>query len=331
MFKKLAGAAFAVLLTATVAPPDAMAERLSLSSWGSPKHYQVAAFVPMFEKLLKEKSGGDIKLKKFAGGEMVKQQFVATAIPQGTVDISLTTLDNWSGRVADVSILTTPLWDKSMEWTRDNLKPGNPIFDYFDGKLRKEGAVIIAMFDIGPPVVSTNFKIKGPQSFKDMSIRAYSKGSAQLLQTLGAAPTIMGVGDVYSGLQRGTVKGAMGGLGGAVGLKHYEVTSNMFVPNGVMGTLIHAYVMNKNKFDSMSPANQKIVMDSAAAARDHMQQLAIDKLSGLLDVVRKHGNGVTVVKPGSDLWNKFAKQLEPLSVAAKKNYSVEVQAVLANK
>jgi len=67
---------------------------------------------------------------------MVKQQFVATAIPQGTIDISLTTLDNWSGHIPEVSILTSPLWTKSIQWTRDNLKPGNPIFDYFDEKLR---------------------------------------------------------------------------------------------------------------------------------------------------------------------------------------------------
>jgi TRAP-type transport system periplasmic protein len=333
MFKK-SGTAIAIAFTAvtTFAASYSMAsERLSLSSWGSPKHYQVSQFVPMFEELLKKKSKGDIRLKTFEGGEMVKQQFVATAVPQGTIDISLTTLDNWSGRVADVSILTTPLWEYSMEWTRDNLKPGLPVFEYFNKQLKAEGAIIIAMFDIGAPVVSTNFEITGPGSFQDQSIRAYSKGSAKLLQTLGSAPTIMGVGDVYSGLQRGTVKGAMGGLGGAVGLKHYEVTSNMFVPNGVMGTLIHAYVMNKEKFEKLSPENQTILMEAAGEARDHMQQFAIDKLTSLLDTVRENGNTVTVVEQGSDLWNAFAKKLEPLSVDARNTYSTEVQAVVAGK
>ncbi len=329
MTLRLFGVAAATLLASLATLQTASAQRLSLSTWGSPKHYQVAEFVPLFEKLLAEKSGGKIKLKTFAGGEMVKQQFVATAIPQGTVDISLTTLDNWSGRVADVGILTTPLWNKSMAWSRDNLKPGKPVFDYFDAKLRKQGAVLLAMFDIGPPVVSTNFQITGPDSFKNMPIRAYSKGSAEVLQALGAAPTIIGVGDVYSGLQRGTVKGAMGGLGGAVGLKHYEVTTDMFVPNGVMGTLIHAYVMNKDKFDSLSPQMQKAVMEAATQARDHMQQFAIDKLNSLVDQVRAKGKRVTVVEPGSPLWNEFAKRLEPLAAAAKKTYSPDVQAVVA--
>ncbi len=322
-------AAVAIIACGAVAS-SAMAQRLSLSTWGSPKHYQVAEFVPMFQKLLTEKSGGKIKLKVFEGGEMVKQQFVATAIPQGAIDISLTTLDNWSGRISDVGILTTPLWDKSMTWALENLKPGKPVFDYFDGKLRETGAVMIAMFDIGPPVVLANVQFTGPDSFKNMTVRAYSKGSAELLQTLGAMPTILGVGDVYSALQRGTVKGAFGGLGGAVGLKYYEVTSDMLVPNGVMGTLIHAYVMDKEKFDSLSPELRKVVMDAATEARDYMQGFAIKKLSGLVDEVRKKGLRVTVIEPNSDLWKAFASRLEPLGAAAKKVYSAEAQAVVAN-
>ncbi len=320
MLKRLSGLAVAALFVASAGITSALAQQLSISTWGSPKHYQVKEFVPLFEKLLKEKSGGKIRTKSFAGGEMVKQQFVATAVPQGTVDISLTTLDNWSGRVPEVTILTTPLWAKSMAWTRDNLKPGNPVFDYYDRKLRAQGAVILAMFDIGPPVVSTNFPVKEPKDIVGKAIRVYSKGSGQIMQTLGASPTIMGVGDVYSALQRGTVDGAMGGLGGAVGLKHYEVTKYMFVPNGVLGTLIHAYVMNKKKFESLSPELQKVVMDSARQARNFMQQYAIDKLSGLLDVVRKNGNSVNVVKPGSRQWNAWQKALEPLTEKSRTSY-----------
>ncbi len=317
--------AFALAFGTSSAPA---AERLSISTWGSPQHYQVTEFVPLFEKLIAEKSNGEIRTRSFSGGEMVKQQFVSTAVPQGTVDISLTTLDNWSGRVPDVSVLTTPLWTKSMAWTRDNLEPGNPIFDYFDNKLRAEGAIIIAMFDIGPPVVSTNFAVSGPDSLEGKSIRVYSKGSGLVMEALGAAPTIIGVGDVYSALQRGTVDGAMGGLGGAVGLKHYEVTSHMFVPNGVLGTLIHAYVMNKDRFEALSPELQNVVMEAADEARDHMQQAAIDKYDSLLDVVREAGNTVTVVEPGSEMWNAFAKKLEPLTAQAREDYSSEVVSML---
>lgn len=317
----VATSAFAATVGVTCA---IAAERLSVSTWGSPQHYQVAEFVPLFEQLLDEKSGGEIRVRSFAGGEMVQQQFVPTAIPQGTVDISLTTLDNWSGRIPDVSILTTPLWAHSMEWTRDNLKPGNPIFDYFDAKLQEEGAVLLALFDIGPPVLSANFEVTGPESFEGKAIRVYSKGAGLMVQTLGGAPTVMGVGDVYSGLQRGTIDAALGGLGGAVGLKHYEVTDHMFVPNGVLGTLMHAYVMNKEKFESLSPQNQQIVIEAAQEARDHMQQFAIDEQAKLLDEVRESGTTLSVVDPGSELWQMFSEKLQPLAEDAREIYTQEI-------
>lgn len=324
MIKQLVTLASATAMAVSVGIAPAHAERLSISTWGSPQHYQVSKFIPRFEELLKEKSNGRIRTRTFAGGEMVKQEFVPTAIPQGTIDISLTTLDNWSGRVHDVSILTTPLWSKSIEWTRDNLKPGNPVFDYFDSKLQAEGAVILAMFDIGSPVLSSTFPIEAPQELSQKSIRVYSKGSAQIVQALGAVPTIMGIGDVYSGLQRGTVDAAMGGLGGAIGLKHYEVTKHLFNPNGVLGTMIHAYVMNKQKFESLAPEMQTAVMDSAQEARDSMQQFAIDEATRLLDIAKEHGNTVTSIEPDSKVWEKWQKALAPIVEKSRAAYPEEL-------
>lgn len=331
MLKTLTRAAAAALVISSVGVSSAHAERLTISTWGSPKHFQVKEFVPLFEKLVKEKSGGKLRTRAFDGGEMVKQQFVATAVPQGTVDISLSTLDTWAGRIPEISILASPLWDKSMEWTRDNLKPGKPIFDYFNNKMKANGAVMLAMFDISPPVVSTNFAINSPEDFKGKAIRVYSKGSGEIVQALGGSPTIMGVGDVYSGLQRGTVAGAMGGLGGAVGLKHYEVTKFMLVQNGVLGTLINAYVMNKEKFDKLSPDLRKAVMDAAAEARDHMQQYSIDKLASLIAEVRKHGNTITEIKPGSAEWAAWQKALEPLTDRDRKAFPADLVKLVTGK
>lgn len=324
----------AALLGAVLAIPGlAQADRyrLSISTWGSPKHPQVTQFVPTFVKLVEERSDGRIKFRVFEGGEMVKQQFVATAVPQGTVDISLTTLDNWSGRVSEVSILTSPLWTWSMQRARDELVPGKPVYEYFDQRLQKQGAMMIAMFDIGPPVLSTNFEIKVPSDLKGKTMRVYSKGAGEVMQALGAAPVTMGVGDVYSALQRGTVDGAMGGLGGAVGLKHYEVTKHMFAPMGALGTLIHAYVMNTEKFNALPEDLQKVVMQSALDARNQAQQYMIDSYDELLDKVRKNGNDVVKLEQGSKRWDKWREALEPLSKEARDTYPPELVKMITSE
>ena len=130
------------LVIAVSLPGQAGAKvRLSISTWGSPKHPQVSEFIDRFVKAVEEKSKGEITFKVFAGGEMVKQQFVQTAVPQGTVDISLTTLDTWSGRIPEVSATVSPLWPFSMQMARDELLPGKPVFDYYNKRLQENGAV----------------------------------------------------------------------------------------------------------------------------------------------------------------------------------------------
>lgn len=324
-FKFVISTLFAGLLTISTAS----AERLSISTWGSPLHPQVAEFIPAFTEALKEKSDGEFRLRVFQGGEMVKQEFVPTAIPQGTVDISLTTMDTWSGRIPEVTILTTPLWDKSMDWTLENLVPGNPVFDYFNNKLQEQGTVLLSMFDIGPAVISSRQSIKVPDDLKGKSIRVYSRGAGLVIQELGGSPITMGVGDVYSALQRGTIDGAMGGLGGAVGLKHYEVTDYMLAQSGVIGSLIHAYVMNKQKFDRLSPELRDALLDAVAEARGHMQEQLISIYDQQVQEVRDAGSTVTNLDPTSPEWDKWINALSDFTAQARQDYPADLTELIS--
>lgn len=97
-----------------------------------------------------------------------------------------------------------------------------------------------------------------------------------------------------------------------MGLKHHEVTDFLLDQNGVLGTLIHAYVMNKEKFESLSPELQKAVMESAQEARDSMQQFAIDEKSRLMNVIRDHGNEIVSIEQDSEDWKTWENALAPI-------------------
>jgi TRAP-type transport system periplasmic protein len=303
---------------------DAAKVRLSLSTWGSPKHPQVSEFVDRFTKAVEEKTKGEVTFKVFAGGEMVKQQFVSTAVPQGTIDISLTTLDTWSGRIPEVSATVSPLWPYTMSMARDDFLPGKPIFEYYNKRLQENGAVLLTLFDIGSPVLSTRDKVVKPEDIVGKTIRTYSKGASELLQAVGASPVTMGVGDVYSALQRGAVEGALGGIQGAVGLKHFEVTKFVMVPNGLFGTLVHGYVINKDKWNSLSAEQRKIVQEAATEARNHSEDFMIESYGKFVQVFRDKGLEVTEIKPGSDLAKLWQVKLKPLAERDRKRYPVEL-------
>jgi len=297
---------------------------LTLSTWGSPNHPQVKNFIPSFMALAEKQSSGQLKFKYFPNGMMVKEAFVDTAVPNGTVDISLTTMDNWTGRIPVMGITSTPLWTFSMRDAKSKLEPGQPIFEYFNSALEKDNVKLLALFDVGPALVSTNFPLRTPADIKGKVIRAVSKGSAVVLKALQASPVVLSVGDVYSALQRHTIDGAFSGIGAAWGLKYYEVSKYAMGTNGLTGTFINGYVMNLAKFNSLPKDMQTVLMHAAGQARDEMQDVMIKAYDEDLQEIAGKGVQVFVPQPGSKEWNAWLGALADFKASSEKSYPPEL-------
>ncbi len=323
---------FAVMVLALAGGSAAAAQSytLTLSTWGTPNHPQVRVFVPRFMELAEKESGGRLKFKYFPNGMMVKEAFVDTALPSGTVDISLTTMDNWAGRAPAVGVTTTPLWPYTMAQDKAELEPGKPLFRYFDSLLEKSNTRILALFDIGPAVLSTGFPLRTPAEIKGRVIRAVSKGSAEVLRALGASPVVLSVGDVYSALQRHTIDGAFSGLGAAAGLKYYEVSKYLMGTNGLTGAFINGYVMNLAKFNSLPQDLQKVLLDAAAKARDETQDALIKAYGEDLKKIAGHGVEVYVPQPGSKEWSAWQSALAGFKAQSEKSYPPELVKLLSH-
>jgi TRAP-type C4-dicarboxylate transport system substrate-binding protein len=311
------------------APAAGATETLSLATWGTSSHPQVKEFTKPFMEAVEKETRGAIKFKYFPDDQMVKQKFVPNAVPSGTVDISLATLDSWAGRIPEVSVTVMPLWPLSMQETRDKLVPGSALFEWFDREFQKTGVKILCIFDIGPPVVSTNFPLRLPEDIAGKKIRATSKGHAELLQSLHASPVVLSVGEVYQALQRGTVDGAIGGLQGMVGLKHYEVAKNVMASNGVLGTYIHGYVMNLKRFNALPQDQRDIIMKAAGEARNRAQDTMINGYQKYLGVAQEKGMKLFDLKKGSPEWDKWQAAASAFSAEQKKKFSPELIKLLA--
>ena len=283
---------------------------LSLATWGASSHPQVAVYAKMFMEEVTKRTNGKVEWKYFPNDTLVKQAFVPSAIPGGQVDISLTTFDSWAGRIPEVSIVASPLWTLTMDQSAEDLKPGKPLFDYFDTLLAKQNTKLLSLFDIGAPAFFCKFTCLTPDSMKGHTLRAYSKGAAESLKAIGAAPVNMGVADVYSALQRGAVDGALGGLQGAYGLRHYEVTSHVLASGGILGALINGYVMNKASYDKLSPDVQKAILSATEVSLKANNEALKKSYVDYLEDLRRKGLAVAELKPGTPEWKAWTGALK---------------------
>jgi TRAP-type C4-dicarboxylate transport system substrate-binding protein len=131
--------------------------------------------------------------------------------------------------------------------------------------------------------------VKVPADIKGLKLRSTSTPvEIALVKAYGANPTPVDWGQLYSALQQGVVDGNAGTpLPPYAAIKLYEVTKH-YVAIGFRNNLFPIY-MNQKKFDSLTPFQQKTLLDAAAQTEALAGQYARDKVKAAIDEVKLAG------------------------------------------
>lgn len=306
--------ATAALSAAAVLPARAASTHtLRLASWGAPKAPQVVEFASSFQQAIEKGCGGRIAVQTFPAGSLVNERAVPTAVQSQVVDISLTTMGSWASIVPTAGVLNTVLFRPTAETFEKVIGPGTKLFNALDQDMSKHGVRLLAALYNGPVVVVSRAPLEQPADFHGKTVRVFDRLTAEIVQSLGGAPSTIEVADVYPALQRGSVQAAIGGLEGAIGLKEYEVAKNLLATNGVFGLLMTGYVMNKGSLDALPPDLQKVVLESAYKACRHTTRAMIAAYDHELQDMQQHGMTVTKLDGGTPRYKQFAEALSPLA------------------
>lgn len=297
---------------------------LRLASWGAPSAPQVVVFTTAFQAAVQKAGGGRIAIQTFPAGSLVNERAVPSAIQSHVVDISLTTMGSWASIVPTAGVLNTVFFRPTADNFLKAIGPGTALFDALDDDMSKHGVRLLAALYNGPVVVSSRTLMDTPAAFRGKTVRVFDRLTAQIVQTLGGAPSTIEVADVYPALQRGTVQAAIGGLEGAIGLKEYEVAKFLLATNGLFGLLMTGYVMNKSALDALPPDLRKVVLDAGYTACRQATAAMIAAYDRELGQMQQHGMSVTKLDAGSPKYKQFADALAPLAKSQEKSFPKEL-------
>ena len=117
--------------------------------------------------------------------------------------------------------------------------------------------------------------VKSPEDIRGLKVRTMeNKIHMEAFSALGADPTPMGTGELYTALQQGTVDGMEGPLTWILPSKYNEVqkymslTSHFYAPS--------AALMNQAKFDGLPEDVRTILEESAEEAESYQLQFCRD-------------------------------------------------------
>ena len=264
---------------------------------------------------VRERTQGRINIKLYPGTSLVQgdQTREFSALRQGVIDMAVGSTINWSPQVKSLNLFSMPFMFPNFKAV-DAVVQGEVGQDIFKA-LEKAGVVPLAWGENGYREISNSkHPIKTPADLKGMKIRVV--GSPLFLDTftaLGANPTQMSWADAQPAMASGAVDGQENPISVYMAAKLQSVGQKHMTMWGYMNDPL-IFVVNKDVWNSWTPADQAIVKQAALDAAK--EEIAIAR-KGLVEadkpLLKELGNlGVTVTTPNAAEREAFVKATRPV-------------------
>jgi TRAP-type transport system periplasmic protein len=260
--------------------------KMSITVSESSTWYKAAAH---FAKEVKEKTDGRIKVKVYAN-EQLSAGAPAKGVEmllKGSIDLSYHSPIIYSVFDKRLGVVTAPFLFKNLEEADEKMngEGGEALKEI----LLENGIEPLGFGESGFRQVTNNVRpIKSPEDIENMKIRIPGiEMYVDLWRELGADPTTMDFSEVFTALQQGTIDGQENPVDVIRSAKLEEVQKYISMWNYSYDPLI--FGMNKEKFDSMHPDDQKIIKTAAENANKYQIKLAREKEKKQIEELKAAG------------------------------------------
>lgn len=214
-----------------------------------------------FKKNVEKRTDGDIKVEIYPNGSLGGDVQLTESVAMGSLDMALPSTSVLTAYADDFGILDMPYLFKDNKAAFAAMD--GEVGKYFTDKLQENGIKILGYSYNGPRSTTTNTgPIEKPEDLQGVKMRVMeSPIFIDFYKTLGANPTPMAFTELYTGLQQGTVDAQENPPSLTFANKFYEAQKYSSIDEHVYNFL--AFIVNDNKFKSISEKDQKIIEEEA--------------------------------------------------------------------
>ncbi len=298
-----------VIRYATIAPAGTSFGKI-LKAWG---------------RTLGKETEGRVEFRYYSGGSQGDERDFIRKMRAGQMDAAGITTIGLGIVVRPVLVLSAPGVIETYEQLARVREKMNARF----AKMFEDaGFVLLNWSDAGKGRIMSTIPIRKPADLKSARPWAWKDDPifSEFLKVVGANAVRLGVPEVYAALQTKMVDVVPASPLAAVALQWF--TKLKYMSKDSFGIILGASLLKKEKFDQLSPGDQKILMDTARRAA-----LALDKVvrrddAKAYDVLIDRGIEVVDTGPYRAEWDKASDEtLERLTGRIfSKSLLAEVQA-----
>lgn len=255
----------------------------------------------MFKQYVEEGSNGDIEVLLYPSNQ-------AGSTNEQVEQVSLNQLQMMSSGdpgIKEIEYLCLPyLFSDLDEYTA--FIDSDLGQQYVQQGIDSRNARILDTLPRSPRIISSNVAINSLADLKDLKIRVPERDYyVDTFKALGANPTPMDMGEVYSAMQTGVVEGQENPIETIVSYGFQNVNKYLVMSNHIIKP---AFVMiNEDFFQGLSEEYQNLIVDSCERAREYantyMEEAMQNDLQTCIDA------GMTVCEPDLTEWEEATQSV----------------------
>ncbi len=239
-----------------------------------------------FAELVFEKTNGEVEIQIFPSSQLGNQRDLVEGLTLGTVDLTLTSTAVLANFLPKMVIFDLPFIFRDIPHTYKAL---DTIGVEMGKDLKPLGLKLLAFFENGIRHLTNNVRsVKIPEDMKGLKIRVMEQPVyIEMMNALGANPTPMAFGELFTALQQGTVDGQENPVSHIWTKRFFEVQKYISLTGHTYSAeplLISTITWNKLPADF-----QKAITDSAIEALDWHRSQCVELDKGFWENVIKSG------------------------------------------
>ena len=222
--------------------------------------YPTVAAVKYMSDIIKKESGGRHSIKVFNKGALGSEKETIDQAKIGALDFTRVNISPMNAICPKTQVPTMPFLFRSVEHMRHVLD--GPVGEEILKDCEAYGFIGLAFYDSGARSIYGKKPVKTLADSKGLKIRVQQSDLwVALVGAMGANPTPMPIGEVYTGLKTGLIDAAENNIPSYEGFKHYEAVK--FYSRTEHSMAPEMLLMSKVTYDKLSPADQQIIRKAA--------------------------------------------------------------------
>lgn len=292
----------AVMAALSVAGP-AQAAKYNASNW-LPISHELA--IHPYEELIpavKEKTEGRIEFVHFTSGSLIPARTTMQGVRDGVAAVGVVfpgyspSEFPLSNVVNDLAFTSSDEIASALAWSEINFTNED-----LQNEWKKNGGVFGGGYTTPTYELVCNKPVNSLESAGGLKYRSSLGVHTEWIQAMNGVAVSVPIGDVYSGIQRGSIDCALADLGNLDSMKLHEVATHVTIlkMGGVNGA---SWVYNRNFWKKASPEDKRILMDEMAYGMARTQIGWATNAQNALESAQK--KGMKVIEAPAELQEKF--------------------------